>query len=162
VPVDQLEFVEAEGELSLPEEAIADAPRRTSARMPRFAMPASFAGIRISTLLLAAFVLGLLGWNAWITRELAVLKRHRPVSVSLATLVTDFVRDQSHQPTSPDEAAFRTKLYLVATQKVLADLGRDGTPVFASEAVLGSSVPDETAQVRSSVTRAMAASAGQH
>ena len=130
------------------------------------AVPASahlrtFAGFRLSTLFVAVVIVGLLAWNAWMTREMLAMKRHRPVSVSLASIITDFVHDQARQSGSPDQAAMRTRLYLVATQKALVELARNGTPVLASEAVLGDSVPDDTAQVKEAVAKAMA-QAGQH
>jgi len=121
----------------------------------------NFAGFRLPTLGFIAAILALLAWNSWMTREVLALRRQHIVSVSLASLITDFVHDQSRQPGSPDEAALRTRLYLVATQKALVELARNGTPVLASEAVLGNSVPDDTVQVKQAVARAMA-QAGQH
>ena len=53
-------------------------------------------------------------------------------------------------------------VHLFATQKALLELAKNGTPIVASEAVLGNSVPDATAQVKASVARAMAPQADQH
>ena len=127
----------------------------------RFEPVRMFAGFRVSTIVFVAVVAGLLAWNIWMTREVIALKRHRVVSVSLASIITDFIRDQAHAQGSPDEAAMRTRMYLVATQKALVELAKNGTPVLASEAVLGNSVPDDTAQVKQAVARAMT-QAGQH
>jgi len=126
------------------------------------AVPRSFAGYRLTTLALVAVIAGLVVWNAWITREVITLRRHKIVSVSLASIITDFVQTQARQPGSPDEAAARTKMYVFATQKALLELAKNGTPIVASEAVLGNSVPDATAQVKASVARAMAPQADQH
>ena len=121
-----------------------------------------FAGFRLTTLALIGVIAGLLAWNSWMTREVFALKRHRVVSVSLASIIADFVQTQAHQAGSPDEAAMRTRLYLAATQKALLDLARNGTPVLASEAVLGNSVPDDTARVKEAVARTIATQVGQH
>ncbi|WP_454887617.1 TrbI F-type domain-containing protein [Sphingomonas oryzagri] len=121
--------------------------------------PWTFAGFRLTTLLLVAIIFALACWNIWTTRELLALKHRRIVSVSLATLITDFVRNESHQSGDPQQMAAETRRYLVATQLALKSLAGDGTPVVASEAVLGNSVPDVTPQVKQAVARAMAADA---
>jgi Type-F conjugative transfer system protein (TrbI_Ftype) len=128
----------------------------------RFEPVRTFAGFRVTSIVFVSVIAALVAWNAWLTREVVTLNRQKIVSVSLASIITDFVRDQSHASGSPDEAAARTKLYLVATQKALLDLARNGTPVLASEAVLGNSVPDHTAQVKATVAKALADQPGQH
>ncbi len=156
-----LEFVEATSEpMSVEPYPVRARPSRPAATVSA-RIPHSFAGFRLTTLTLVAAIAGLLVWNVWITREVVGLKRHRIVSVSLASIIADFVRDQAHAQGTPDEAATRTKLYLVATQKALIDLARNGTPVVASEAVLGNSVPDDTAAVKAAVARAVAGEPGQ-
>lgn len=120
----------------------------------------TFAGFRLTTLALVTVILALGAWNAWTTRELLALKERRIVSVSLGTLITDFVRSESHQSGDQQQMAAETRRYLLATQLALKSLASNGTSVVASEAVLGNSVPDYTPQVKQAVVRAMAAGDG--
>ena len=93
-------------------------------------------------------------WAAWATRTLVALEQRQIVSVSLSRLVEDFVAAEARNGGTPDEAAKRTGAYLAAINQAVADLGRDGTTVLVSEATLGRSVEDRTAEVRARVARA--------
>lgn len=102
----------------------------------------------------ALFVAANLGWSAWATHELVALKQRQIVSVSLATLVGDFVRNESRLGGEAAATEARTRAYLVAIDRAVAKLATDGTTVLVSEATLGRSAPDRTAAVRAEIARA--------
>lgn len=113
--------------------------------------PRTFAGLPRSTIVLGALVLFLSLWATWATRELLALREHRIVSVSLGSIVRDFIAAEAHARSTPDQAAYRTRVYLDATQGAMRNLARENTTILVSEAVVGNSVPDITAQVKSAV-----------
>lgn len=92
-------------------------------------------------------------WIGWTTRTLVALQHRRIVSVSLSTLVQDFVAAEARSPRSGDASTVRTRTYLAAVDRAVSDLGRDGTVVLVSEATLGRSVPDATALVRREILK---------
>ena len=114
--------------------------------------------VRVGT---AALLLAALVWAAWATRTLVELRERRIVSVSLSRLVEDFVAAEARNGGSPEDAAKRTGAYLGAVNRAVTDLARDGTTVLVSEATLGRSVPDRTAQVRAAVSRSTEAARGE-
>ena len=111
----------------------------------------TFAGLPLPTLVLAAVVLLLALLSAWQTREILALRSHRTVSVSLATLVRDFIAAEAHNGGTPETSAMRTKLYLAATQASIRELTEQGNTVLVSEAVAGNSVPDVTPAVKADI-----------
>ncbi|UAJ12386.1 TrbI F-type domain-containing protein [Glacieibacterium megasporae] len=111
----------------------------------------TFAGLPIPTLILAAIVLLLGLLSAWQTREILALRSHRMVSVSLATIVRDFIATEAHNGGTPETSAMRTKLYLAATQASIRELTEQGTTVLVSEAVAGNSVPDVTPALKANI-----------
>jgi hypothetical protein len=118
--------------------------------------PRSFGGLSMRELLVVAGFLVLLLWAAWATREVLDLRERRIVSVSLSTIIKDFVVAESRNGSSPEVAAARTKAYLAATDAAMQSLSRSGATVLVSEAVVGNSVPDMTTAVASAVKEAMA------
>ncbi|TVV74625.1 TrbI F-type domain-containing protein [Sphingomonas solaris] len=115
---------------------------------------AGWPAMRVAIALLLAIALI---WAAWATRALVALEHRQIVSVSLSRLVEDFVAAEARNGGTPEEAAKRTGDYLAAINQAVADLGRDGTTVLVSEATLGRSVEDRTAEVRTRVARALEA-----
>lgn len=113
----------------------------------------TIAGWRPGVLLAALLILALACWMVWATRTLITLRERRIVSVSLSTLVRDFVTSEARAPQSGDAAAARTRAYLAAVDRAVSDLGRDGTVVLVSEATLGRSAPDMTGAVRRDISR---------
>jgi len=105
--------------------------------------------------IVAAFLL-LSIWAFWATRELLELRDRRIVSVSLSTIIKDFVAAEARNGSSPEQAAARTKAYLAATDAAMQSLSRSGARVLVSEAVVGNSVPDMTGAVAKAVQEAMA------
>ena len=89
--------------------------------------------------------------SAWQTREILALKSHRIVSVSLSTLLHDYIAAEAHNPGSPEITALRTKLYIGATQAAVRGLSEQGYTVLVTEAVAGGSVPDVTPQVKADI-----------
>ena len=114
--------------------------------------------VRVGT---AALLLAALVWAAWATRTLVELRERRIVSVSLSRLVEDFVAAEARNGGSREDAAKRTGAYLGAVNRAVTNLARDGTTVLVSEATLGRSVPDRTAQVRAAVSRSTEAARGE-
>ena len=111
----------------------------------------TFAGLPIPTLVLAAMMLVLALVSAWQVREILALRSHRIVSVSLATLVNNYIATEAHNGGTPEIVAMRTKLYLAATQAAIRTLTDQGTTVLVSEAVAGNSVPDVTPAVKADI-----------
>lgn len=104
-----------------------------------------------TTILLLAALL----WAAWATRLLLDVSKRQIVSVSLSTLVGDFVAAESRNGGTPEQTASRTAAYLAAVNRSVSALGADGSTVIVTEATLGKSVPDRTEQVRAEVKRAL-------
>ncbi len=113
--------------------------------------PRSFAGLPIATVVLGALVLMMGLWSAWQTREILILKSHRTVSVSLSTIVRDFIRAEARNGGTPETAQLRTQAYLGATEAAIRALGENGNTVLLSEAVAGNSVPDVTPEVKAAI-----------
>jgi hypothetical protein len=105
--------------------------------------------------IVAAFLV-LIVWAFWATRELLELRDRRIVSVSLSTIIKNFVAAEARNGSSPEQAAARTKAYLAATDAAMQSLSRSGATVLVSEAVVGNSVPDMTGAVADAVRQAMA------
>lgn len=130
---------------------------RTEAEMPGVAPTAAMPSPRGSglfggrELLLLGLMAVLLLWAAWATRELLALKERRVVSVSLATMVQDFVASEARRGASQQDAAARTRAYLGAIDAAMRAISEDGTTILVSEAVLGNSVPDVTTTVMKAV-----------
>ena len=126
------------------------------APLPAVAHPRPFAGFAARDLALVVAFLLLTLWASWATRELLALRQARIVSVSLATLVRDFVSSEARVASSPEAAAAHTSAYLAAVNAAMRDLTDDGATVLVSEAVVGNSVPDLTTQVAAAVRAQMA------
>ena len=135
---------------------VGSAQDAASASMAHSPSPRSFAGLSMRELLVVAGFLVMLLWAAWATRELLELRERRIVSVSLSTIIKDFVVAESRNGSAPEVAAARTKAYLAATDAAMQSLSRSGATVLVSEAVVGNSVPDMTGAVANAVRQAMA------
>ncbi len=117
----------------------------------------TIAGWPLVRVIAAVLLTGALVWAAWTTRTVVELQQRRIVSVSLSRLVEDFVAAEARNGGTPEQSARRTASYLAAVNKAVAELGQGGTTVLVSEAILGRSVDDRTADVRARVARAMEA-----
>ncbi|MBC7497935.1 MAG: TrbI F-type domain-containing protein [Sphingomonadaceae bacterium] len=113
--------------------------------------PRTFAGLPLSTIVLGGLILLLALLSAWQTREILALRSHRIVSVSLSTLLHDYIAAESHNAGSPEITALRTKLYVGATQAAVRGLSEQGYTVLVTEAVAGGSVPDVTPAVKADI-----------
>ena len=113
-------------------------------------------GFTLRDLAIVAAFLVLVVWAFWATRELLELRDRRIVSVSLSTIIKNFVAAEARNGSSPEQAAARTKAYLAATDAAMQSLSRSGATVLVSEAVVGNSVPDMTGAVAAAVRQAMA------
>lgn len=122
----------------------------------------TFAGLPVPIVVMGFLMLAMALWAGWATRELLALRSQRIVSVSLATLVRDFVTDEARNGGSPAYMAARTKVYTLATQAAMQSLTRRGTTILVSEAVVGNSVPDITPQLKSAVDAKLKEVTGGH
>ncbi|VVT10103.1 Type-F conjugative transfer system protein (TrbI_Ftype) [Sphingomonas sp. EC-HK361] len=117
----------------------------------------TIAGWPVARVIAAVLLTAALVWAAWTTRTVVELQQRRIVSVSLSRLVEDFVAAEARNGGTPEQSASRTASYLAAVNKAVAEFGQGGTTVLVSEATLGRSVDDRTADVRARVARAMEA-----
>ena len=113
--------------------------------------PRTFAGLPLSTIVLGGLILLLALLSAWQTREILALRSHRIVSVSLSSLLHDYIAAEAHNAGSPEITALRTKLYVGATQAAVRGLSEQGYTVLVTEAVAGGSVPDITPAVKADI-----------
>lgn len=127
---------------------MSDAPATSAARL-------TVAGWPIGHVLVVIAVLVGLLWAAWATRLLLDLSKRQIVSVSLSTLVGDFIAAESRNGGTPEQTASRTAAYLAAVNQSVSALGADGATVIVTEATLGKTVPDRTSQVREDVMRVL-------
>ncbi len=127
---------------------MSDAPATSAARK-------TVAGWPIGRVIATIVLLIALIWAAWITRLLLEVAKRQIVSVSLSTLVSDFVAAESRNGGTPEQTASRTAAYLAAVNQAVSALGANGTTVIVTEATLGKTVPDRTGQVRAAVKRAL-------
>lgn len=125
---------------------MSDAPATSVARK-------TVAGWPIGRVIATIVLLIALIWAAWITRLLLDISRRQIVSVSLSTLVSDFVAAESRNGGTPEQTASRTAAYLAAVNQAVSALGANGTTVIVTEATLGKTVPDRTGEVRAAVKR---------
>lgn len=116
-----------------------------------------FAGWKLSTIALGTLLLLAALWGAWITKKLIELDQRRVVSVSLATLVNDFVAAEARSGGTPEQTQARTAAYLGALKRAVEDAAQNGNVVLVTEAVLADSVPDQTAAIRARVAAEMEA-----
>ena len=117
--------------------------------------PRTIAGWPVFHVAVTILVLAALLWAAWSTRLLLDVSKRQIVSVSLSTLVGDFVAAESRNGGTPEQTASRTAAYLAAVNRSVSALGADGSTVIVTEATLGKSVPDRTEHVRAEVKRAL-------
>lgn len=92
----------------------------------------------------------LFAWMCWLTVEVREARQRKIVSVSLATILGDFVQAESARNQSDEAMALRTKQYLAGVEKAMTGLS-DNYVVLLSEAVAGNSVPDVTPEVMHAV-----------
>lgn len=127
---------------------MADRSTSSAGLRPR---PSGFGGFSPRELVVMALLAVMLLWAAWATRELMLLKERRTVSVSLATMVQDFVASEARRGASQEDAAARTRAYLAAIDAAMRAISEDGTTILVTEAVLGNSVPNVTQTVTKAV-----------
>jgi hypothetical protein len=92
-------------------------------------------------------------WGAWLTREVARLKTTRIVAVSLSAIVNDFVMTEARSGNTEAQATLDTRHFMAAVQAVLKAHAARGEMIIVGEAVVSSSVPDITADIRAEIGR---------
>lgn len=100
-----------------------------------------------------ALLLGSIGWAAWSTKAILDLQRREIVSVSLTTILRDFVTAESNRSQTPEMATARTRIFLTGVDDIMKGLKADGKIVLLTEAVAGNSVPDVTSVITEAVRR---------
>lgn len=123
------------------EHAVQGASGRTGRR--------SRGGIARGQVLAVAALIGVLCWGAWVTRGILDLRagQARVVKVQLARLVGDFVRAEARGNASSDQIGLRTAHFMKVLEATIARHARGGQILLVSEAVVGGSVPDITADI---------------
>lgn len=116
-----------------------------------------FGGFSWGQLLAGTALLGAVMWSLWATREIAQLRQRRIVAVSLAAMANDFVMVEARSSNSPEQAEADTRHYMAALQTVLKSRAEKGETILVGEAVVSSSVPDITPQVREAVGKLITA-----
>ena len=124
--------------------------------------PRSFAGVRVSTLLIALALAIALGFAVWAGRTLVVLSHKRIVTVRLSALMGAFVEAEARKGTDPDTAHRDVTAYLAAVSHAVDQLGKDGTTVLVAEAVVAGSAQDVTEALRAKVAANLAREEQRH
>ena len=114
---------------------------------------------RRSTLLLVLAFAMVLAWGAWATQRIFALSQARIVSVQLAAIMGEFVEAEARKGTDPETARQRIAAYLAAVGQAVEALGKNGTTVLVSEAVVAGPARDVTQELRADVARRLAAPA---
>lgn len=126
----------------------------SSPATPAVAVPPrrrGFAGFTWGQLLGSAAIAGAVLWGAWITRDVHALQSRRIVSVNLAAMMNDFVMAEARAGNSPEQTEIDTRQYMAALQSVLKQRAHTGETILVGEAVVSSSTPNITADVREAV-----------
>ena len=126
----------------------------TSSAAPRFA------GLTPATCAFAGSMLVTALWGAWATQQILVLQRRELVTVQLSRIMSEFVETEARSGRPAEQIQARVGAYLKAVEASVDQLGKDGRTVLVAEAVVSSSVPDLTDQVRADVGRRLGATTG--
>lgn len=94
-----------------------------------------------------------IAWGAWSAKAILDLQKREIVSVSLTTILRDFVMSESNRSQTPEMATARTRIFLSGVDEIMKGLKEDGKIVLLSEAVAGNTVPDVTAAITEAVRR---------
>ena len=121
-------------------------------------------GLHLSALRWSTFLLGLalalaLAWGAWATQRIVALSQARIVTVRLAEIMGEFVEAEARKGTDPETARQRMAAYLAAVGQAVEALGKNGTTVLVSEAVVAGPARDVTQELRADVARRLSAPA---
>ena len=112
-----------------------------------------------STLVLGLMLALALAWGGWATQRIIALSQPRIVSVQLAAIMGEFVEAEARKGTDPETARQRIAAYLAAVGQAVEALGKNGTTVLVSEAVVAGPARDATQELRADVARRLAAPA---
>ncbi len=143
-----IQQIHAEGECHM---AAAGVPPEQAVAIPAGKRPRGFAGFTWGQLLGSAAIAGAVLWGAWITRDVHALQSRRIVSVNLAAMMNDFVMAEARAGNSPEQTEIDTRQYMAALQSVLKQRAHTGETILVGEAVVSSSTPNITADVREAV-----------
>ena len=114
--------------------------------------PQAKGGLPLMTYALAALVVAVLLWGAWVTKRVSSPVAPLPIaSVRLEAIVSEYVRAQSHSNAPQDQVARETAGFMAALDAALRTRGAAGTTVLVGEAVLSQNVPDITDEIRKAV-----------
>ena len=117
------------------------------------------AALRWSTLFAGVALALTLAWGAWATQRIFALSQARIVSVQLAAIMGEFVEAEARKGTDPETARQRIAAYLAAVGQAVEALGKNGTTVLVSEAVVAGPARDVTQELRADVARRLVAPA---
>ena len=133
-----------------PDPAVPSAPLSSAKTKPteRYAK----GGLPPMTYALAALVVAVLLWGAWVTKRVSSPVAPLPIaSVRLEAIVVEYVQAQTHSGASDDQVTRQTADFMAALDQALRARGAAGTTVLVGEAVLSQNVPDITEDIRKAV-----------
>lgn len=99
-------------------------------------------------------------WAAWVSRELSE-PRQQIVTVRLAETIAGFVDAEARAEQDPEVSQARVLAFLQASERAVAEMGRDGRVVLVGEAVLAGDAPDATEELRVRIVRQLGKGGGQ-
>ena len=118
-----------------------------------------FPALSWRTLLIGLALALALAWGAWATQRIVALSQARIVTVRLAEIMGEFVEAEARKGTDPETARRRIAAYLAAVGQAVEALGKNGTTVLVSEAVVAGPARDVTQELRADVARRLASPA---
>lgn len=112
------------------------------------------ANVRYAAALLGA--VAVLLWAGWITSEVSQPKQNQFARVQLQSLISEYVSKQARSASSPEVIGKQTKAFMGALDQTVSDYGKNGTVLLVNEAIVGSNLPDVTADIRTRVYQVVA------
>lgn len=123
-------------------------------RLPSFNRPLSLNIVGVLALVAALL------WAAWVSRALTE-PRQQIVTVRLAETIAAFVDTEARAQQDPEVSQARVLAFLQASERAVAEMGRDGRVVLVGEAVLAGDAPDATEELRVRIVRQLGKGGGQ-
>lgn len=114
-----------------------------------------FPSFHTALLLKIVGILGLVAallWVAWVSRELAA-PRQEIVTVRLAETIAAFVDTEARDSRDPESRKASVLAFLKASERAVADMGKNGRVVLVNEAVLAGDAPDATDELHMRIAR---------
>lgn len=112
---------------------------------------ATFAGLTLTQLALAALAILVAIWGMWVTRTLLTPTQQHIVKADLSKIVGNYVQAQARTDTPPERVEAEMRRFMASLDGELQRRGKAGQVVLVGEAVLSKNVTDITADVAKAV-----------